>query len=316
MYRPQIKVVDATIRDGGLVNDHQFDHATVGKVYKACSDAGIDYMEIGYRASKKQFDSKKFGPWKFSSDQDVWKAVGEKTKTKICAMIDVGRVEEEDIAPASESPIDGFRIATYVKDVDRAIALENMLHDKGYETFINVMALSQVKEIALDEALQQMEEETKITACYVVDSFGNLYSEEIDWLVEKFQKFLKTKEIGIHCHNNQQLAFANTIEAIIKNCNYLDSTIYGMGRGAGNCPTELLIAFLKNPKYSLKPILDILQEIFVPLKEKEVWGYQIPYMITGVLNEHPRNGINLVGTPEWLEFRKLYEELISEKRSD
>ena len=104
---------------------------------------------------------------------------------------------------------------------------------------------------------------------------------------------MPSKEIGIHAHNNQQLAFANTIEAVIQNVNYLDGTIFGIGRAAGNCPLELLLGFLKNPKYDLRPILKVLESHFVKLKDEIEWGYTIPYMITGILDLHPRAGMKL-----------------------
>jgi 4-hydroxy 2-oxovalerate aldolase len=110
-------------------------------------------------------------------------------------------------------------------------------------------------------------------------------------------------------HNNQQLAFANTIDGIIAGINRLDSTIYGMGRGAGNCPTELLLSFLKNPKFDIRPIISIIQEIFIPLKAKVEWGYHIPYMITGILNEHPRSGMKAMAAKKLPDLRKFYEDL-------
>src|SRR6185295_12014220 len=111
----------------------------------------------------------------------------------------------------------------------------------------------------LDEALDQLAA-TNFEAVYLVDSFGYLYSEQVHYLAQKYIERLKGKQVGIHCHNNQQLAFANTIEGIIKGINWLDATIYGMGRAAGNCPLELLVDFLKNPKFDVRPILDLIQK--------------------------------------------------------
>ena len=99
------------------------------------------------------------------------------------------------------------------------------------------------------------------------------------------------KQLGIHCHNNQQLAFANTVEGIIKGINYVDGSIFGMGRGAGNCTTELLLSFLKNPKFRLCPVMELVEKYFVEMKQKLQWGYELPYMVTGSLNKHPRQGI-------------------------
>jgi 4-hydroxy 2-oxovalerate aldolase len=184
-----------------------------------------------------------------------------------------------------------IRIATYVKDIDKAIHLANNATDKGYEATVNVMAISHEGAPFLDEALRQIEEETRVNAVYIVDSFGALYSEEVHFLIEKYRMYIKTKEIGAHFHNNQQLAFANTIESIIKGANYVDGTLYGLGRAAGNCPLELLLGFLKNPKFDLVPILDVISRQILPLRETIDWGYQIPYMLTGIRDQHPRDAM-------------------------
>jgi len=176
------------------------------------------------------------------------------------------------------------------------------------ESFSRV-AISSEGSPFLDEALQQIEEETDALAVYVVDSFGALYSEEIQFLVETYQKYIKTKEIGVHGHNNQQLAFANTIEGIIRGANFLDGTLYGLGRGAGNCPLELLLGFLKNPKFKLAPILDVISTTILPLQQEIQWGYHVPYMLTGMLNQHPLAAMKRMKTPERDRFVEFYDEL-------
>ena len=147
---------------------------------------------------------------------------------------------------------------------------------------------------------------------YLVDSFGALYSEQIAHLANKYKTFLKGREIGIHTHNNQQLAFANTIEAIIRNINYLDATIYGIGRAAGNCPLELLLGFLKNPKFDIRPILEVLESEFVHLKKEIEWGYTIPYMIAGMLDMHPKSAMALRNSPEKDEYLSFYNKVTAD----
>lgn len=315
MYRPQIKVLDCTIRDGGLINDHLFDDNFVKAVYRACSAAGVDYVELGYQASKKQYSPDKFGKSKFCDEDFLkWVADGVEKPAKIATMIDIGRVELDQIKPKKDSIVDLMRVACYVKDVDKAIAYVNHLSDKGYETTVNIMAVSTALEPDLEEALSQLAE-CPVSAVYVVDSFGGLFSEQIHFLVKLYLKYLqpKGKEVGIHCHNNQQLAFANTIEAIRKGANYLDATIYGIGRGPGNCTLELLLAFLKNPKFKLDPILEIIEKEFLPLRDKIEWGYIIPYMITGVLNQHPRSAIALRAGIDKDKFAQFYRSLVTDE---
>lgn len=312
MYREQIKVFDCTIRDGGLINNHDFDYRFVREVYKALSEAGVDYMEIGYKNSKELFSPKEYGRWKFCDDEDIHKTIdGIESHTKISIMVDIGRVNIEDIKPASESPVDMVRVAAYVKDIDKAIFMVNHFAEKGYETTINIMAISKDQGAELDEALYQIEKESKVNVVYIVDSFGALYQETVENLVKRFRAILKTREIGFHGHNHQQLAFGNTIEAIIHNANYLDATVYGIGRAAGNCPLELLIGFLKNPKFDLRPILDLISHEFIPLRNKIEWGYIIPYAIAGMMNEHPKLAMALRNSDKKENYREFYEGLIN-----
>jgi 4-hydroxy 2-oxovalerate aldolase len=319
MYRPAIKVCDCTIRDGGLVNDSNFSLETVRTVYRALCAAGVDIIELGYRNSKTMFSPDKYGPWRFCDEEMLKRVVdGVESGAKLAVMQDAHKAVAEDVAPREQSVVDIVRVATYVKDVDKAIALANSAVAKGYETTINIMAISHVLERELEEALQQIEEETSILACYIVDSFGALYSEDVDYLVHKFRRYLKTKEIGIHCHNQQQLGYANTIEAIIKDVNYLDGTLYGLGRAAGNCPLELLVGFMKNPKYDIRPILGVIGEVILPLRKEMHWGYSIPYMVSGMLNIHPQDAIALEALPddsaEKRDFVAFYERLLDEAK--
>ncbi len=313
MFREKIKVIDCTIRDGGLMNKHDFDLRFVREVYKALSEAGIDYMEIGYKNSRRLFNPKEYGKWKFCDDEDINDVIkGIKSSTKISVMVDVDRVEVEDVRPKKDSPVDMIRVATYVKDVDKAIYLANHFADKGYETAVNIMAISRALDNELTECLQQLEKESKAKVVYIVDSFGSLYQETTEFLIKKAKSILKTKEVGMHAHNNQQLAFSNTIEAIIHDANYVDGSIFGLGRAAGNCPTELLLGFLKNPKYDIRPLLDVISKEFVPLQKKIEWGYFIPYAITGILDEHPRTAIALRESQNKENYRQYYEDLTGE----
>lgn len=291
MYRPEIKVIDCTVRDGGLMNKWQFDDKFVRRVYESLSKAGVDYMEIGYLSSEGMFSRDEMGPWKFCAEDDLKRIIGDgEKKIKLSAMADIGRINYDDIPHKSESSLDMIRVACYVHQVDAAIDLAHHCIDKGYETTINLMAVSTVGLRDLEEALGDLAS-SRVPIIYLVDSFGAFYSEDIETLAKRYMESLPGKTIGIHSHNNQQLAFANTITSIICGINYLDATLYGIGRGAGNCPLELLISFLKNPKYKVRPLIEAIEHEILPWSKKIDWGYFIPYMVTGVLNQHPRTAI-------------------------
>jgi 4-hydroxy 2-oxovalerate aldolase len=206
-----------------------------------------------------------------------------------------------------------IRVAAYIHQIPLAIDMIKDAHDKGYETTINLMAVSVVSERELDEALELLAE-SEVGTFYIVDSFGALYSEQAHFLLDKYLAYAKErgKQVGMHAHNNQQLAFANTVEAIIKGANMLDASMAGLGRGAGNCPLELLVGFLHNPKFHLRPILQCIQQHVEPMREKLMWGFDTPYMITGLLNQHPRAAIKFNASEDRGDIVKFFD-MISEE---
>ena len=297
-YRPDIKIVDATLRDGGLVNNFRFTDEFVKDLYQTNIKAGVDVMEFGYKADKEMFDVKDFGKWKFCDDEDIRAVVGDNnTDLKIAVMADVGRCNyKQDIKPRAESPVDVIRVATYINQIPAAVDVIEDAVAKGYEVTCNIMAISNAQEADIRVALDLLGK-SPVNVIYIVDSFGALFPEQIARIAALYGEYAAKygKKLGIHAHNNQQLAFANTIEAMTQGVSYLDATVDGMGRGAGNCALELLLGFLKNPKYQVAPILKIIEEYTHKFKAEGVkWGYDIPYLLTGQYNTHPRPAIQFV----------------------
>ena len=308
--REDIKVFDCTIRDGGLVNNYHFSDAFVKAHYETCVAAGVDYMEIGKNVSPTVMSVDEYGPWNFCKEEDIRRIVGNNdTDMKIAVMADIGRSLKEELIPKKDSVVDMIRIATYIHQIPAAIELIEDAHAKGYETTVNIMAISKSFDDELDEVLAQLSK-TNVDVIYIADSFGSFYPEQIKKLTEKYLKVAQEsgKKVGIHAHNNLQLAYANTLEAMIYGTSFLDVTISGLGRGAGNCPLELLIGFLKNPKYKLMPVLKFIEEFIVPLEKELDWGYSIPYMLTGQLNEHPRAAMKARDEKD-TKYREFYKTL-------
>lgn len=295
-YREEERVLDATLRDGGLVNNFMFTDDFVKSLYQANIDSGVDYMEMGYKASKKLFDKKEFGKWKFCDDDDIFKVIGDNAekKVKLSAMADVGRCDyKEDIVEKANSPLDLIRVACYVNQIASAVEMIEDAKKKGYEVSCNIMAISTAQEGDVRVALEMLGQ-SPVDIIYIVDSFGSIYPEQLARIADLYGEYAAKygKKLGIHAHNNQQLAFANTIEAVGDGVDYLDATYGGMGRGAGNCTMENLIGFMHNPKYNIYPILKFIENYILPLKkEGVVWGYDLQYLITGILNQHPRSAI-------------------------
>lgn len=311
-FRPDIKVLDCTIRDGGLMNNHRFSHDLVRAVYQACVAAGVDYIEMGYKNSKKDFPKASFGPWKHCDEDDIRAIIGEdKADIKIAVMADAEKSDyRTDILPKDESPIDMIRVATYIHQIPIAIEMIRDAHEKGYETTCNLMAVSKIPEAEIDHAIQAIAQ-SPVDVIYVVDSNGALYPEQIRSLSTRYYEIAKQcgKAIGIHAHNNQALAFANTTEALIFGASNADGSIAGLGRGAGNCQMELLISFLRNPKFNLRPLIEVIGKWVEPLRKELKWGFDIPYMITGKLNEHPRAAMKLMESTDDPDYLKFYDEM-------
>ena len=312
-FRSDIRVVDATMRDGGLVNDFYFSDEFVRSLYLTNLKAGVDYMEFGYKASREMFDESKFGKWKFCKDEDIRAIVGDNnTDLKIAVMADVGRCDyKTDIIPKNESPIDLIRVATYINTIPAAIDMIENAAAKGYETSCNLMAVSNAQEKDVEIAMDLVAQ-TNVKVLYIVDSYGVFCPEQLVRLIDIYMNAAAKygKEVGIHAHNNQQLAFANTIEAVGDGVNYLDATYNSMGRGAGNCAMELLLSFLKNPKYNVYPVFQFIQKHMAKLKEDGVvWGYDLQYLLTSILNQHPRSAIEFTNEKR-TDYADFYCELI------
>lgn len=308
--RKDIKVLDATIRDGGLCNNFDFTDEFVTELYKTNVKSGIDYMEFGYKASKNLFKPSDFGKWKFCDEGDIRKIIGENiSDMKIAVMADVGRCDyKTDFLPKSESVIDLVRVACYIHQIPAAVEMINYLHELGYETSCNIMAISQANLNQVQDALDMICE-SDADVIYLVDSYGSLFPENAAELAKTYLAAAEAagKKVGFHGHNNQNLAFANTIETLSYGVSYLDSTAMGMGRGAGNCATELLLGFLKNPKYTLYSLLEFIEKYMIPLKNSGVvWGYDLQYLFTGQLNRHPREAMTFTseGRSDYCEFYK------------
>ena len=311
--RHDIRVLDATIRDGGLCNNFQFTDEFVSELYKTNIKCGVDYMEFGYRASRTLFNEDEHGKWKFCKEEDIRAIVGENNSPmKISVMADVGRCDyKTDFIHKKDSVIDMVRVACYIHQIPSAVEMINYLSELGYETTCNIMAISQANFNQIDEALKMLGE-SKVDIIYLVDSYGALVPESAVELAKRYIEYGEKygKQIGFHGHNNQKLAYANTVETLSYGVSFVDATAMSMGRGAGNCAMELLLGFLKNPKYSTYSLLKFIENYMIPLKESGVqWGYAPQYMLTGQLNRHPEEAIRFTEQKR-TDYTEFYKELL------
>jgi len=305
-----VKVIDCTIRDGGCCNDWWFDPSLVADTVSALSNAGVDVMEIGYQSSPDAFLGKHVGPWRFTHEDTLRDAVGD-NGIRIACMLDVGRISLKDLRPAEDSLVSVLRVATYASDIDRAIDLLHGAQQLGYEVYCNVMAVSQCTPLQVDAFLERLRI-SRVDNVTVVDSFGAMYPHHVRYLIRKYKNWLRAEQqVGVHLHNNQGTAFANTIAAIDEGADFVDATVFGMGRGAGNCPLELLLMYLDNPNHDVRPILPLMAR-YATIRDELRWGYHPPYAINGWLNIHPEAAIEQMRQAAAYEVLGYYDGLIAE----
>lgn len=286
--KSNFQILDCTIRDGGYLNDWHFDLKLVRELYRAHSRSGIDFVEIGFRSTDKYFDPKQYGPWRFTPEQLVSEVVKGISGPAVSLMVDFGKVDIEDIPNRKNSIVNMYRVTVHKDKIIPAIELCNIIADKGYTVSIQLMGIVSYTNEDFNRILGPLGA-SKITYVYIADSYGSLFPSDIKPIRDRLAE--TEKKIGFHAHNNLQLAFADTLEAVNSGIDIVDGTVYGIGRGAGNLPIEVIVTYLEkalsNKKYNSMPILDLINQYFIALKDELKWGYDLSYMLSGIFEVHP-----------------------------
>lgn len=303
--KPKPMILDCTLRDGGLTNEFNFPELFVTDCIRMLALSRVDYIELGYKANPALYDRADYGKLKFCKDDDITDLITEVIHLmgltgigdlpKFSFMVDVGRFDREAIADAHLSPFAMSRVACYLNQIDEAIDDVAFFQTKGYETTLNIMAISREGFPDIAQNLKKIRERIPFVTVYVVDSYGALYPDEVQKLVSLYKEELAGMRVGIHCHNNMQLAFSNTITAMGSGAEFLDASVGGMGRGAGNCPLELLLPYVDKTAYDLKPTLTLINAYYATGGEDRTWGYCPKQLLTGIFNQHPVKSIQGAG---------------------
>lgn len=278
-----MKILDCTLRDGGYYTNWDFSLPTVESYIKAMNELPIDYIEVGYRNNPTKTYLGKFGYTPVS----VLEQLRKKCKKNIAIMLNEKSTRPEDLDRLLKpivKLVDMVRIAIDPKNICRAIILAEAVKKMGFEVGFNVMYMSKWSEI--DGFLPKLQGINGIADLIcMVDSFGGITPREVKDILIEVRKFTNVA-VGFHGHNNLQLGLINTLTAIENNIDYVDATILGMGRGAGNLQMELLLTYL-NKHYGLELDFNVLGDVitsFTPLKEKYGWETNLPYMLSGANN--------------------------------
>lgn len=283
-----MKTLDCTLRDGGYYTNWDFNPNLVKNYLKLIDQTPIDYLEIGYRSVELEEYRGEY----FYLSIPLIKKIKSLTSKDLVVMVDEKNTKLEDLdylLDPCKDLIKMVRIAVDPKNLDKAILLAENIKQKGFEVAINIMYLSKwYNDLEFIESLQKC---NNIDYLYAVDSYGGCLPTDIESVIVEIKKYV-TCGIGFHGHNNIELAFGNTIYAIRNGFEIVDSTICGMGRGAGNCKTELLMfGFMKDSEYS---ILSDLVNLFSELQEKYKWGTNLPYMVSGLFSLPQKDVMDLI----------------------
>lgn len=276
-------ILDCTLRDGGYVNNWEFGFDTARKVMDGLYDAGVRYIELGIMGmggeegkSTKFADFKQIEPLLADRKKDCQYAV-------MLTQTDAGKFV---IPPRSGKTVDLIRIAFFKREQDEAMAKVRELKNKGYQVFLQAMATFMYSDEELVVLLEEVNR-ARPAGFYMVDSFSTMYNGDVRSMREfVLSRLDKDILFGFHAHNNIQMAYSNAIEflsAEIDRPLMVDGSIYGMGRGAGNVPTELLMEYFNKfcgGGYDILKVLQIFQEEIQPIFQQYYWGFSPVYYLT------------------------------------
>ncbi len=290
------KILDCTLRDGGYYNDWHFPLQTARQTVESLVDAGVDIIEIGLKSA---FDDECSGLFKYCNE-DYLDFLGDFPDATFSFMLNVKEFVRDDkldeqaldriIRPAEESHFGVCRLAAHYADFELVPEFVRYFRGEGYQVGVNLMGISLLDEERIAHAMSIVNG-MKPDVFYVADSFGSMLPEDVSSLVGLLRKHY-AGPLGIHTHDNQGLAFANTLRALDEGVEYIDATLTGMGRGAGNLSTEQILLWLQNrgadrARYHSSRVLDIIHDFFQPMKDHYRWGFNYVYMMSGLSNIHP-----------------------------
>lgn len=294
MKDQDIKILDCTFRDGGYYNNWDFTDEQIHSYLSAISKASVQYVELGFRSfSKPGF----LGPFAYTTDSflDTLElpagpiyGVMIDAKTIISHPTPNPKAVKKLFSRSENSKIKLVRIAAHFSELEESESIAKTLSDLGYCVCINLMQSGGKEREVLTKAAKTISNWQTITCLYFADSLGNMDSQEVERVVTALKSEWKG-DIGVHAHNNMSKAIENTLVAFHHGASWLDCTISGMGRGAGNAETENLLTTLSEMHLPVdpKPIYDLSIRHFEPMKRIHNWGSNLLYFLGAKNNIHP-----------------------------
>lgn len=310
------EILDCTIRDGGYVNNWDFDRKLVRETYRALSKAGVDYVELGYHGTKKYFDENKFGTFRFCPVEVINEVCLGISGSKVSIMVDFGKFDIADLKQYLGSPVKLIRIAFHKDKLDEAFRQAEIVKNLGFLVSVNLMGFSSFT-VTERKKVFLILRQIPLDYAYIADTYGSMFPNQIKEYIEPLLE-IKQIKLGFHPHNNLQMAFANSLASLAAGTQIVDGSVYGMGRGAGNMPTEIMLSYLqliKPERYNVIPVLNLIANYYYKLQKEYHWGYALPYMVSGIHKCHPDYAKNLVDCKEY-DMEDIWNilEIVKEKQ--
>lgn len=288
-----VKLLDCTLRDGAYLIDKKFGNQTIRGIIDGLVNARIDFIEIGF------FQNEGFGDGKtvYKNSADARHFIPkEKAGCEFTVLADYSRYSVENLDEHTDDGVDAIRECFFKEERYDAIDACRKIKEKGYKLFIqpvDILGYSDKELIEFVELVNEIEP----YCLSIVDTFGSMYLEDLRRVFEIIDhNLVSTSRIGLHSHNNLQMSNALSQEftriTIGKRETVIDSTLSGMGRGAGNTPTELIAQYLVSKfgaEYDIDALLDIIDSFMDNIKTKCSWGYTTEYFVAGVYSAHINN---------------------------
>lgn len=285
----KLSVLDVTLRDGGCINNFNFGQVYMNKILFALEESNVEYIELGYIDDKKGTIQ---GRTQYCNESVISQFFLKEKKPgkKYLTMMDYGKYDVKNLSVRTNSSIDGIRLAFHKKDKNEIVKIGKEIIEKGYEFYIQPMITMRYSDIELLELIDMVNCELKdANGLYIVDSFGEMRANDLNRLMNIIDhNLVSTMSLGFHSHNNLQLSYSNAMELLrfpTERNIILDSSIMGMGKGAGNLNTELLLEHINlyyGGKYNIEPLLKVMDEVISVIRDEYYWGYRPEYYLSSI----------------------------------
>lgn len=284
------KLLDCTLRDGGFVNDWNFGYNCINNIIERLEKAKIDIIEVGYLRDFVQYNK---NSTQFPNTDAINATLNKKNyKRMMVALMDYGCCDINCIEEKKKSLLDGIRLTFRKKEIDKALELGKKIQQKGYLLFLQPVAITDYDAKEVIDLVEKINNMNPYAVC-MVDTYGFMNKQDLKKYFYLFDSSLRTDiSLGYHSHNNYQLSYANAVELLELPSDrelIIDSSVFGMGKGAGNLNTELMITYFNENaggNYDVNHVLEIISMYLEKEREHAFWGYNLKYYLAATNDCH------------------------------